>query len=65
MGKINLDDYFQTSDWENKGKPLDSPEDIARAEEINQYTRKVVRDYRYRAAKSRWLARGLILDRGR
>ena len=64
MGKINLDDYFQKNDPE-KVRICDSPEDIAAAEEFNKKMREVVRDYKYRAAKSRQLARKSILDRSR
>ena len=61
MEKINLDDYFEKSDLETKGRICDSPEDIAEAEEFNRHMRKVVRDYRRRAAISWQKARGLVL----
>ena len=65
MVKINLDNYFGKSDQEAKVHVYDSPEDIAATKEFNKKMREVVRDYKYRAAKSRELARRLILDRPR
>ena len=63
MEKINLDDYFEKSEF--KGRICDSPEEIEETLKINEKMREVVRDYKYRAAKSRELARRLILDRSR
>ena len=63
MEKINLDDYFEKSEF--KGRICDSPEEIEETLKINEKMREVVRDYKYRAAKSRELARRLILDRPR
>ncbi len=63
MKKINLDDYFQK--FEFKGRICDSPEELAETEELNKKMRVVVRDYNYRAAKSKKLAHRLILDRCR
>ena len=65
MGKINLDDYFEKSDWGTKVRICNSPEDIAEAEKINQHMRKVVRDYRSRAALSWQMARKTFLNRCR
>ena len=63
MEKSILDDYFEKSEF--KGRICDSPEEIEETLKINRHMREVVRDYRYRSAKSRELARGLILDRSR
>ena len=65
MGKINLDDYFEKSDLETKMHICDSPEDIAATEAINQHMRKVVMDYRHRAALSWQKARGFIFCNNR
>ena len=63
MDKINLDDYFQKSEF--KGRICDSPEEIAETEEMNKKMREIVRDYRHRAALSWQKARGLILRNNR
>ena len=63
MEKSILDDYFEKSEF--KGRICDSPEEIEETLKINEEMREVVRDYKYRAAKSRELARRLILDRAR
>jgi len=63
MKKVDLDKYFIKSDIEEKGQILDSPEDIAETERINKEMRKVVREYKNRAALSWELARGLRLTR--
>ena len=63
MEKSILDDYFEKSEF--KGRICDSPEEIEETLKINEKMREVVRDYKYRAAKSRELARRLILDRSR
>ena len=65
MGKINLDAYFMKNDQKTQVRVCNSLEDIAEAEEVNRHMREVVRDYRYRALKSRQLACRLILDRNR
>ncbi|MBQ7413758.1 MAG: hypothetical protein IJV07_05780 [Alphaproteobacteria bacterium] len=58
-----LDKYFIKSDIETKGRILDSPEDMAIAEQINKEMRKVVCDYNRRAAISWEMARHSILTR--
>lgn len=63
MEKSILDDYFEKSEF--KGRVCDSPEEIEETLKINEKMREVVRDYKYRAARSRELARRLILDRSR
>ena len=63
MKEINLDDYFEKTEF--KGRVCNSPEEIAETLRINEKMREVVKDYKYRAAKSRQLARRLILDRSR
>lgn len=63
MEKSILDDYFEKSEF--KGRVCDSPEEIEETLKINERMREVVRDYKYRAARSRELARRLILDRSR
>ena len=63
MEKSILDDYFEKSEF--KGRICDSPEEIEETLKINEKMREVVRDYKYRAARSRELARRLILDRSR
>ena len=63
MKKTDLDKYFAKSDIETKVHVLNSPEDIAETERINKEMRKVVREYRYRAALSRQLARGFCFTR--
>ena len=63
MEKSILDDYFQKSKL--NGRVCDSPEEIEETLKINEKMREVVRDYKYRAARSRELARRLILDRSR
>lgn len=63
MEKSILDDYFQKSKF--NGRVCDSPEEIEETLKINEKMREVVRDYKYRAARSRELARRLILDRSR
>ena len=65
MEKINLDDYFEKGVLETKMHICDSPEDIAEAEEFNRHMRKVVRDYRRRAAISWQKARGFIFCNNR
>lgn len=54
--KINLDEYFQKSEF--KGHICNSPEEIEETLRINDKMKEVVRDYKYRAAKSRQLVRG-------
>ena len=63
MTQEELDKYFAKSDIETKVRVLNSPEDIAEAERFNKRMRKVVREYRYRAALSRQLARGFCFTR--
>ena len=63
MGKINLDDYFQKSEF--KGRICDSPEETAATEEMNKKMREVERDYRHRAAISWQKARGFIFCNNR
>lgn len=63
MGKINLDDYFEKSEF--KGRICDSPEELAETEEMNQKMRKVVREYNHKHAMSVRAARRMILDRSR
>ena len=63
MEKSILDDYFEKSEF--KGRVCDSPEEIEETLKINEKMRELVRDYKYRAARSRELARRLILDRSR
>ena len=63
MEESILDGYFERSEF--KGRICNSPEEITATEEINKKMREVVKDYKYRAARSRELARRLILDRSR
>ena len=63
MGKINLDDYFEKSEF--KGRVCDSPEEIAETEEINRKMREVVRDYRRREILSWKKARGFVFQNDR
>ena len=48
-----------------EGRICDGPEDIAEAEAINQHMRKVVMDYRRKAAISREKARGFVFHNNR
>ena len=63
MKKSILDDYFEKSEF--KRRICDSLEEIEETLRFNKKMRRVVRDYKYRAAKSRGLVRRLILDRSR
>lgn len=62
---VDVSKYLVVDDWSQKGTVLDSPEDIAEAEAINKEMRKVVQEYRSRAALSWQKARRMILDRSR
>ena len=57
--------YLVVDDWSQKGKVLDSPEDIAEAEAINREMEVVSRKARNMFAHSAELARHMILDRSR
>ena len=57
MKKINLDDYFEKSDWESRGRICDSPKDIAACKKINQDMEKVQREAENRFSLSAILAR--------
>ena len=65
MEKVDLSKYLVVDDCLEKGRICDSPEEIEETLKINEKMREVVRDYKYRAARSRELARRLILDRSR
>ena len=59
MEKI-LDDYFEKPNAQVR--ICDSPEEIAETLKINKEMRKVVRDYRHRAALSWKKARGFVFQ---
>ncbi|MBO7484140.1 MAG: hypothetical protein J6T55_03360 [Alphaproteobacteria bacterium] len=65
MEKVDLSKYLVVDDCLEKGRICDSPEDIAATEAINQHMRKVVMDYRRRAAISWEKARGFVFCNNR
>lgn len=56
---INLDDFFESTDYGSMGRPCLDPKDVAEVEKMNKEMEKVHRDLIHRFALSEQFSRGL------